>query len=275
MFPVIRPTSAAGTVRSTHSSSKELSLTASSQAIVRPNLTINAFNLSKALQLVTKEKPIREELDEPEDERQLNMACRMKSIDRICEVSKALTDSKTMTMGRPMSAGIWKFKIPSLTHQQRRRSSIDTADPQLGLGSSLRKTLESKPSLARMASDRTLKVAFSTKPIDIASILSAKAMQLHSGGPHPRLQQRPMTSISSKPLRSHKKQSVENPAKLEKQPPFFKATFYDPSSSEFKSQGGLVLEFESPVLTEKPGSTLTRAKTSAVLKRSWRYSQKG
>jgi hypothetical protein len=226
------------------------------------------------MQLVTKEKPISEEMEETEEERQLNLACRMKSMDQICEASRGFTDTKTMTMGRPMSAGVWRFKIPSPTHPNPRRSNMDTANPQARLGSSLRKPLENKPSLAKMASERTLKVAFSTKPIDISSILSTKAMPLYSAVLHPRLQQRPMTSISSRTSRSHK-QPVEDPAKPEKQPPFFKATFNDPSSSEFKSQGGLVLDFDSQVPTERPGSTLTRAKTSAVLRRSWRYSQKG
>lgn len=219
------------------------------QSIIKPNLAINAMNLSKALQLVTRDTQIREEYSDSNDDRLFNSACRAKSIVKFYEVTKTMTDTRSMGMGRPMSAGVWNIKIPNAAQQHfsPRRASATKRQQVSSMTSSTRKTsdVHSKPSLFKAMSERNLHSARSpVKSSDISSLLMVKSMTLNP----PVLQskvvrQKMLSSMSKQRIRilrtADTRRQTDNPL------PYFNAVFTKPNTQEFKSQGGLTLQFKS------------------------------
>lgn len=266
MFPNSRPNSASvSTAKLSRTTAVDRLSPTSMQTIVKPNLAINALSLSKAIQLVTKQNFIREEYSDSADEKRLNAACRTKSIDKICEVSKELADMRTMPMGRPMSASVWNIKIPTMSQYKARKLSADLSDPVSPLLSSKKPFV--RPPLFKTLSEKALHMAYnpSKSKTDIGSLLTVKSIRLNPPALQHKLSRQTLLS-SSHQQRQKKLRPPSGPPKLEEKPmPFFNAVFANSSVQDLRSQGGLTFNFEPDSASIRPVKGLVRSQTAATL----------
>jgi hypothetical protein len=248
MFPGTRPTSATTALaKQNRSLIGERSGSFVVATAVKPNLTINAYNLSKALQLVTKDKQIREEQADSDNERRLNEACRTKSIEKICRVSQSMTELRTMGMGRPMSA----VKVASLARLKPRQISSVTSL------SMLKDYTACSTLVSTVAANSQSRYAVKKVPSNMTSLLTVKTMPLNQPALKHKLSRSELISQSSK-LRPSKSEAVK-PVAIKKDLSGF-------TNQELKFKGELALN-----LGDKKPKHLLRVQTFSSLTASSRH----